>query len=191
MEQAANPLYPFVHDPVYPFLFCTLCKYAVLVPSTSDHLKDVHRGVVRTGRRKLVREATSRLQGMYQRKDEVEQFRFPNPGDAAIPHIREPVEDGIRCDECGWITRSTQRMAAHRRKAHEGGSRVRWRTGVRCQQLFAKGPHSGWFEVRREEDVFTSELAAWLQGGDEGRMYVSQVCRLTMLRTRKQIRTTR
>ncbi|KAK9444039.1 hypothetical protein VB005_02565, partial [Metarhizium brunneum] len=57
-------------------------------------------------------------------------------------------------------------MRAHCCKTHESGSSLRWRANVHCQQLFAKGPNSIWFEVSRQEDVFSSNLTAWLFGGD-------------------------
>jgi hypothetical protein len=162
-----NSLFPFAYDPAYPFLFCTICRYAVLVSSTSEHLKNVHKDVIPIELRKAVKEAAAQLQNMYQRKEEVEQYRLPSPGDAAIPHLREPAQDGLRCDKCGWITTSMKRMRAHYQKTHQGSDHSGWRTNVRCQQLFAKGPHSVWFEVEREEeDVFSNEVTAWLQESD-------------------------
>jgi hypothetical protein len=148
MESVASPLYPFVRDPAYPFLFCTLCRYAVLVSSTTDHLKSVHKNVL-ASQRKKVRDATSRLSNMLQSKDE---FSFPAPDSAPIPHIRPPVEDGHRCNECGWITRSETRRRMHGHSAGElRNDYSLWRAGVRCQQLFAKGPGSVWFEVGPDE----------------------------------------
>ena len=182
MDSVEGPLSPFVHDPAYPFLFCTLCKHAVLVPSTSDHLKDLHKDVVPISQRKVVREAACRLHGMYERKEDMTKYSFPNPGDKPIAYLHKPVNDGLRCNECGWITRSVTRMRAHCCKAHGSSSSLRWRTNVSCQQLFAKGPHSGWFEVEREEDVISNELMSWLQSSDGLRMYVRRYCVLTTLR---------
>ncbi len=175
MDSVVSRLYPFVYDAKYPFLFCTLCGYAVLVPSTSDHLKDVHKDMP-TSQRKVVREATDQLHGMYQRKEEMEEFRLPSPGDRPIPYIQAAVDNGIRCNECGWITTSVQRMRTHCRKTHQSSSSLRWRTNIRCQRLFAKGPYSIWFEVEREEDVLSSELTAWLRGSVELRMCARQSC---------------
>lgn len=136
-DTMASHLYPFVYDPAYPFLFYTLCRYGVLVPSTTDHLKSVHKDVP-VGQRKVVRRATSQLSNMFRSKDEVLQFSFPRPESAPIPHIRPPVEDGHQCNECGWITTSETRRRMH---VHPTEHRRRvdspWRTGVRCQQLFA------------------------------------------------------
>lgn len=158
----ASHLYPFVHDPAYPFLFCTLCRYAVLVPSTTDHLKSVHKDVP-AGQRKVVRRATSQLSNMLRSKDEIRQFSFPRPESAPIPHIRPPVEDGHQCNECGWLTTSETRRRMH---VHPTDSRRSvyspWRTGVRCQQLFAKGPRSVWFEVGRDEATSGTALDEWL-----------------------------
>jgi hypothetical protein len=174
-EEVDDRFYPFVYDAVYPFLFCRLCKYAVLVPSTSDHLKDMHKDLPNR-QRKVVRMATAQLQNMYVRQEEVEQFRLPSPSDAAIPYLRQPETDGIRCGECGWITRSTQRKRAHSRETHQGSGRLRWMSNVRCQQLFAKGPRSGWFEVERQEDVFSSEGTAWAHGNDAPCRCAGQFC---------------
>lgn len=173
MESFERQLYPFVYDAAYPFLFCTLCKYAVLAPSTSDHLKDVHKDIP-TNRRKIVREATGRLHGVYRGKEDMAKFCFPGPGDKPIPYIHQPVNNGICCNECRWITTSATRMRTHE-KTHPGGSSgTRWRTNVRCQRLFAKGPYSVWFEVGWEEDAFSGELTAWFHGNDEFRTYPRQ-----------------
>ncbi|OAQ58899.2 hypothetical protein VFPPC_16935 [Pochonia chlamydosporia 170] len=166
MGSTTSSIYPLMHDAAYPFLFCTLCKYAVLVPSICDHLKDVHDDKISTNQRKAVREAASRLSGMYQRKEDMINYKFPSLGDCPIPHLRDAVTDGLRCNECGWITRSKPRMRAHCGKTHAGGSNLRWRANVHCQRLFAKGPNSVWFEVSRQEDVVSSDLTAWLFGGD-------------------------
>jgi hypothetical protein len=176
MESVTNPIHPLMHDPAYPFLFCTLCEYAVLVPSIWDHLKDLHDDKVSTNQRRMVREAASRLHGMYQRKEDMKLYKFPSPGECPIPHLRDPFPDGLRCNECGWITRSERRMRAHCCKTHESGSSLRWRTNVHCQQLFAKGPNSIWFEVGRQEEVFSSNLTAWLFGGDTSCRYMKQAC---------------
>jgi hypothetical protein len=173
MENFERQIYPFVYDPAYPFLFCTLCKYAVLVPSTSAHLKDVHKDIP-TSQRKAVREATGQLHGVYQRKEEMAEFRFPGPDDKPIPYIHRPANNGICCSECRWITTSEARMRTHWQKTHPESSGTRWRTNVQCQRLFAKGPYSVWFEVGWEEDVFDGELAAWLPWRLELRMYSKQ-----------------
>ncbi|KID96590.1 hypothetical protein MAJ_07429, partial [Metarhizium majus ARSEF 297] len=172
-EEVDDRFYPFVYDAVYPFLFCRLCKYAVLAPSTSDHLKDMHKDLPNR-QRKVVRMATAQLQNMYVRQEEVDQFRLPSPSDAAIPYLRQPETDGIRCGECGWITRSTQRKRAHSRETHQGSGRLRWMSNVRCQQLFAKGPRSGWFEVERQEDVFSSEGTVWVHENDASYVGVTE-----------------
>jgi hypothetical protein len=182
MDGNYSSLYPLLHDPNYRFLFCTLCRYAVLVPSISDHLKGVHKDVP-ADRRKAVRENAGRLEGMYQRKEEAAQFQFPSPSDAPIPHIRAPVDNGLQCEHCRWITTSPVRRKTHRHP----GIRPRWRANVRCQQLFAKGPRSVWFEVGQDdgaftsdgaltgEDSFTGELTAWLNEGNELRTYASRL----------------
>lgn len=151
-----------------------------------DHLKDVHKDVVLTSQRKLVREATGHLQGMYRTKEEMQMFRFPSPGDKPIPYIQEAVSNGNRCDECGWITTSVQRKRAHCQKEHPGNNGIRWRINVRCQRLFAKGPYSVWFEVGREEGVLNGDLTAWLRWSDELRMYGRELIWRTVLRMSKQ-----
>jgi hypothetical protein len=159
-------LYPFVYDTTYPFLFCSLCHYAVLVPSTADHLKGVHKDIP-VSQRKAVRDAISQLPNMYRSKEDVGEFAFPSPSSAPIPHIQPPFEDGHQCNECGWITTSKTRRRMHVHppdQCHSGHSP--WRTGVRCQQLFAKGPRSVWFEVGRDEAVSSSELSVWLEMED-------------------------
>lgn len=97
MENFRHQLYPFIYDAAYPFLFCTLCKYAMLVPSTTDHLRDIHKDMP-IRHRKAVREATGRLHGMYQRKEEMERFCFPSPDKGPVPYIHEPVNNGLGCD---------------------------------------------------------------------------------------------
>jgi hypothetical protein len=176
MENVTNPIYPLMHDTAYPFLFCTLCEFAVLVPSIWDHLKDLHDDKVSTNQRKVVREVASRLPGMYQRKEDMRNYKLPSPGDCSIPHLRDPFTDGLRCNGCGWITRSVLRMRTHCYKTHQSSSSLGWTVNVQCQQLFAKGPNSIWFEVNREEDVFSSDLTTWLHGGDTSRMYARRSC---------------
>lgn len=53
MDRDDSSLYPLLYDPNYPFLFCILCEYAVLVPSIPDHLKGVYKDVP-ADRRKFV-----------------------------------------------------------------------------------------------------------------------------------------
>lgn len=171
MESIADQLYPLVYDAEFPFLFCILCKYAVLVPSITDHLKGVHDKDVPTSQRKVVREAASQLHGMYERKEAMDQFCLPSPGDRPIAYIQAPVNNGIQCNECGWITTSKHRKRTHCQKTHQGRSGLQWRTNVTCQRLFAKGPHSVWFEVGREENALNSNLTAWLQRDNNPRMY--------------------
>lgn len=186
MDGIANRLGPFKYDSKYPFLFCTVCQYAVLVPSISDHLKGLHKDVPAC-RRKIVRAAAGQLRGMYQKKDDIKQFQFPIRSDAPIPHIRRPVADGNQCEDCGWITTSKNRTKTHRHDASGDGSggRSRWRANVRCQQLFAKGPLSRWFEVGPDsseptsddvfavEDAFGCDLTTWLHGSGELCMFTS------------------
>lgn len=65
-EFAINP----ADAATYPFLFCQLCQlcqYAVLVPSITNHMKDVHNSIP-TRQRRVVRKVASQLPRMYQPK---------------------------------------------------------------------------------------------------------------------------
>lgn len=164
---AMDDLHPFVYDEQYPFVFCSACKCAVLVPSTAKHLRDAHKDMD-SARRLTIRKAIQELP-LHTRRATGETFTVPASHLPAIPYLREAKKDGLKCNTCGWITSSTDRMRKHQRQSHNHTGRrghapaQLWRSGVHRQRFFRSGSSSAWFEVDGEDQELEDGVG---RGGD-------------------------
>ncbi|RGP58413.1 hypothetical protein FSPOR_11888 [Fusarium sporotrichioides] len=105
----------------------------------------------------------SSIPGILKQQDDLLNFPFLPPETKPLPFIEAPKHDGLRCNDCGYVTRQTGNMQKHCREKHgwqndwtKGGNvkqksdlprDLPWTSGVSCQRLFNHGRASNWFEV--------------------------------------------
>ena len=167
-------LRPFIYDEQYPFVFCSECTCAVLIESTAKHLRDAHKKDIEATRRRTIQKAVQGLP-LGRRGATGELITLPASHLPAIPYLGKAKEDGLKCNTCGWITTSRDRMRKHQRQAHNlaggqaSGDGGLWRSGVRYQRLFQSGTSSGKFEVEgegpvaEEDESSREDFLAWLE----------------------------
>ncbi|KAG8670796.1 hypothetical protein FPOAC1_004030 [Fusarium poae] len=155
---------PFIKLTEYPFVICTVCRYAYVTKEVESHLKKHHKSIKAAVRREITQQVRD-LPGMIDDRRGLLTWPTPPPTTDPIPYIHPPVPDNLGCGEEGcWTVVGTPRgMQEHYRKEHgwsnprgRGGSQqtrriqaqlVPWRTGVQSQRFFSNGPASSWFEV--------------------------------------------
>ncbi|KAK1446545.1 hypothetical protein CMEL01_16820, partial [Colletotrichum melonis] len=172
---------PFVFNEEYSVAICTTCRFAVVCDEVTTHLRTRHRDIPASSRSSIVT-AVSNIPGIHANQASLEQLRRPEPTADPIAHLAEPQTDGIRCQQCGYVSRQTQQMQDHCRRHHgwvndwKKGGNVRarskemrtlpWTTGVKCQRFFPSRAGSQWFEVGRGHppgpapDVVAEEAAS-------------------------------
>ncbi|KAM7188699.1 Protein of unknown function (DUF3505) domain containing protein [Rhypophila sp. PSN 637] len=155
---------PFVHLPEYPFVICQTCGYACVANEVATHLGKQHHEIEPKERSRIAK-LVEEIPGIIPNQAGLCGFRFPPATTEPIPFIAAPEIDGIRCNECGFVIRTTQGIQKHCRREHgwkndwsRGGNvtkRARqlralpWTTGVHCQRFFRSRAASRWFEVNR------------------------------------------
>jgi uncharacterized C2H2 Zn-finger protein len=133
-----------------------------------SHLRKQHGHITAAKRNKIV-ELVKEIPGIIHDQAGLQGFQFPPATTKPIPFITAPMNDGIRCDECGFVIRTTQGIQAHCRSEHgwqndwkKGGNiakkskeerKLPWTTGVYCQRFFRSRAASQWFEVGRDSQV--------------------------------------
>ncbi|KAL0764703.1 hypothetical protein CaCOL14_012793 [Colletotrichum acutatum] len=172
---------PFVFNEEYSVAICTTCRFAVVCDEVTTHLRTRHRDIPASSRSGIVT-TVSNIPGIHANQASLEQLRRPEPTADPIAHLAEPQTDGIRCQQCGYVSRQTQQMQDHCRRHHgwvndwKKGGNVRarskemrtlpWTTGVKCQRFFPSRAGSQWFEVGRGHppgpapDVVAEEAAS-------------------------------
>src|SRR3569833_206510 len=159
---------PFVYLADFPFIICKLCKIACVANEISTHLMKQYAAIPSSQRYTIV-QAIDTIPGIIRDQSGLRRFQFPPPTIDPILFIAPPEEDGLRCNECGYITRTVQWIQRHCREEHgwqnpwkKGGnvmSRSKqarvlpWTTGVRCQRFFRSCAGNRWFEVGRASEV--------------------------------------
>ncbi|KJZ69024.1 hypothetical protein HIM_11583 [Hirsutella minnesotensis 3608] len=172
---------PFVYLPQFPFVICKSCQFACVGREVNRHLRERHPSVPASERSRIV-QAVQAVPGVIQDQRGLREFQFPAPDIEAIPYIQPPKEDGLRCNQCGFVTRAWRWMRDHCRNTHgwqnpwkRGGNvrlraqearEVPWTTGVRCQRFFPKRAASGWFEVGRSQEGNAQETGIPLPAED-------------------------
>jgi hypothetical protein len=155
---------PFIKLTEFPFVICTVCRYAYVTKEVEPHLKKHHKGIKAAARREIAQQVED-LPGMIEDRRGLLTWQKPPPTTDPIPHIQPPVADNLGCSEegCLFVVGTPRGMQEHYRNEHRWSnprgrgrrimhqpidpSEVPWRTGVQSQRFFSNGPGSGWFEV--------------------------------------------
>jgi hypothetical protein len=159
----AEDIQPFIYDKIYPFVFCSLCKSGIIVPSARTHLRSMHREAVSEMQRNRAAYTLSLLPNMYQKEAELDEYKGPDSVCKAIPYLEAPRPNMFKCDECGHSCSRRKNMQEHCRKEHgllserrvgapsranlQQKFSVPWREGVKCQRFSKRRKLSRWFEV--------------------------------------------
>ncbi|KAK4206214.1 hypothetical protein QBC37DRAFT_445140 [Rhypophila decipiens] len=159
---------PFVYLPEYPFVICHTCRYACVANEVNTHLRKQHTEIKPSERSRIAR-LVEEIPGIIPNQAGLCGFSYPPATTEPIPFIAAPEIDGIRCDECGFATRTVRGIQGHCREEHgcendwkKGGNvakRARqdralpWTTGIQCQRFFRSRVASQWFEVGRGSQV--------------------------------------
>ena len=114
--------------PEYRVVRCVECRYAVPPSALSRHMKDLHH--VYRGKRRALLDYAETLD-----LADPEDLVLPEPHEPPIPSI--PVEDGVACNWCKYLSVTTKRMKRHWVTVHErrGIEGKHWRP-VQLQTFF-------------------------------------------------------
>lgn len=166
----------FAHLPEFRVIICQKCQHAVLPSEIDTYFQKtpVH-GLSKKSREYIIRRVQM-ISGLIQSQEQLQQdgFVFPLPSSPAIPELGEPRRDGIACnftEPCLFVNRRVQLVREHGQQVHQWdqvkkkgrpseGDEARqkpWREGVHCQRFFDHGLYSGYFEVRSEAVVASTE----------------------------------
>lgn len=165
-----DDIYPFIYDKTYPFVFCSLCQSAVIVPSARTHLRTMHKEAVLAMQRNRAAYTLTLLPGMAQKEEQLDDYQGPVSVRKAIPHLGTPNPNGLKCTHCSHMCFNAKMMQLHYRRDHGITSERRvgapskadlqrefcvpWRVGVKCQRLSKKRKLSRWFEVCDDEAIW-------------------------------------
>ncbi|KAM5527108.1 hypothetical protein FOXYSP1_20377 [Fusarium oxysporum f. sp. phaseoli] len=172
---------PFIYLEQLRLVVCNVCRYAVLADGIRNHLLHRrHQYSLSAGEKKEIICTVSSIPGILKHQDDLLNFPFPPPETKPLPFIEAPKHDGLRCNDCGYVTRQTGNMQKHCRREHgwqndwtKGGNvkqkselprDLPWTSGVSCQRLFTHGRASSWFEVGRETVIRSIRLSIYDYG---------------------------
>ena len=152
----------------YPFIICQKCEYACVADEVGTHLRKEH-GHITASERSRIAKLIKEIPEIIHDQAGLRRFRFPPVITKLILYIAALACDGIRCNECGFVIRSTQGIQKHCRDEHgwendwkKGGNvakrskeerQLPWTKGVYCQRFFRSRAASQWFEVGRDSQV--------------------------------------
>jgi RecQ family ATP-dependent DNA helicase len=158
---------PFVYLPEYPVVICKTCEFACVADEVISHLRLQHVSIKPSERNKIAK-LVKEIPGIVHNQAGLSGFQFPPATTAPILFIAAPKIDGLRCNDCGFVTRTLRGIQGHCREKHgwvndwrKGGNvakkakqerGVPWTTGVRCQRFFRSRVASQWFEVGRASE---------------------------------------
>lgn len=147
----------FEYFPNHRIAICRSHQQGIVKSQLKTHLDKKHQEYVRQTRRNIVKAVQQErlLQDWAVTQDEVV---YPTAECAPLPHL--PVyQDGLRCQNCGYINRSIDRIQEHCKQGHRWESRSRaerpsdtqrmWRT-VSCQKFHNTNKLGRLFQVSGE-----------------------------------------
>lgn len=177
---------PFRYDPQYPFVFCTVCRWAYIGDEVYSHMKTHHKERIKTSERKRIAERIRAIPRIICSQAELCHFPLPERTTKAIPYIATPASNGLRCKQCAYVVCTVRTMQEHCRAEHNWindwkvGGHVRhkmkdnrdlpWESNIRCQKLFQSRAASGWFEVQgthtggSEEESHSTQQSIAIRG---------------------------
>jgi hypothetical protein len=163
-------MYPFIYFPVPKLIICTECKYAVLPSSVRTHMQDKTKHSVSKAELERIEQEISLLSDLIFTREELNDLTFPPVSEPAIPQLRAPRIDGMKCqlwnefEQCSYISCHLGAIQTHCKKQHnwknqqQKGKRrngtaydLPWISGIHCQQFFVRSSGSQYFEVAKPE----------------------------------------
>ena len=164
----------FIHLPEFQVIVCKKCKYAVLPSHIDSHFAPARPHGFKKQERQRIQDRIAEINGLIGNEETLKrcEFQFPPDTSEPIAALAAPRTNGLRCmfevkekSTCPYVCNSMQQIQEHSWKVHgwkstnTGGrpkkystkaiQEVPWRSGVLCQQFFAQGHKSGYFEVGR------------------------------------------
>jgi hypothetical protein len=149
----------FEYLPAHQIAICMNHQQGIVKSQLKAHLNKKHQEYVPSTRRSIVKavQKDTSLQQWAATQDEVV---YPSAMCTPLPHL--PVYcDGLRCERCGYINRSTKRIQEHCKQEHgrESRSRVgrpsdkqRMWTTVSCQKFHNTNKLGRLFQVGGEAE---------------------------------------
>lgn len=113
----AMDIVPFVYLPEYPFVICKACCFACIADEVTSHLRNHHISICPQERTRIATRVKDIPEIIHDQASLREFLRPPATIDV-IPFIKPPKTDGLRCNECGFITRTPQGIQRYCRKEH-------------------------------------------------------------------------
>ncbi|KAH6628944.1 hypothetical protein F5144DRAFT_492318, partial [Chaetomium tenue] len=107
----------FLYLPEYPFVICKTCCFACIVDEVTSHLRSHHMSI-RAQERTRIATRVKDIPGILHDQASLREFQRPPATINVIPFIKPLKIDGLRCNECGFITRTPQGIQGHCRKEH-------------------------------------------------------------------------
>jgi hypothetical protein len=110
---------PFIHLRDYRVIVCAgpKCKYAILPIHVDGHLSDARHNYNKEQREQVIKEI-SQIGGLIQNTRGLESFVFPKPTSPAIPELKAPKTDGIKCRLCEYVICHRRLIQEHCRIVH-------------------------------------------------------------------------
>ncbi|KAF7136741.1 hypothetical protein CNMCM5793_006210 [Aspergillus hiratsukae] len=153
----------FIYLPEHRVLICKLCTYAVPPTYLRTHLKGHRNQIPGLNSAGAISALEKELRELPLIDPSQETVKFPSPDTMALPGL--PVQEGLQCKQCRYITCSKAWMQQHL-QSHRPARQARGRprktaeriTGpqaedqtlwgkVHCQRFFVSGPQSRFFQV--------------------------------------------
>ncbi|KAK4073268.1 hypothetical protein Purlil1_13123 [Purpureocillium lilacinum] len=172
-DAESSPLGPFAFIPDLSLVICRICEHAVLGNEAQTHLRCKHRSRWTMQQRSAIAGRVRDLPGILREQEDLQRFTLPAPTTPPIPYIGAPKDDGLQCDACGYVTRTTTKMRLHCRNKHGWTNDSRKRrilkrvTGVLPTQPWSEGldallgQHLKAFKTRKLRaclDIFNGDL---------------------------------
>jgi len=140
------------------FLACRECKYSILPSSLNYHFRRTPHGLSTDIREEILSEAR-KYPSLIWEASGIKDSEIPSSFPFFFCNLAL-YSDGLACQDCPYIARSTRGISKHYRESHEwenprGKGRiiktslveVPWESSVHCQQFFRSIPGHSYFRV--------------------------------------------
>lgn len=105
-------IWPYIYDKAYPFVFCSLCKTAILVSSGRSHIRGQHFEAITEMQRNRAAYTLCQLPGMFQTEAELAKYTIPVSVRKAIPYLEAPTAK-LKCSRCSHACGNARNMQLH------------------------------------------------------------------------------
>ena len=110
---------PFIHLPNYRVIICAgpECKYAILPIHVDRHLSNSRHNYNKEQREQVIKEIFQ-IQGLIQDTKGLESFVYPKSTSPAIPELKAPKTNGLKCQSCEYVICHPRLIQEHCRTVH-------------------------------------------------------------------------